>query len=1236
MRAGFQDQRASGLIVVLAVLAMLSIMAVTFVTLSRIESRITTNYVDDQRAELLVQGAIRYVGGVLRDDLDRTWRKYENRDMGVGIAATYGASEGTAIPGLEGASWGTGPCNDVWYSSPQAENWGDWGSLYDVLSSYSITFQSAFVYNDYYNRQHGIMGRYERNVGGKWVEADTMIDRIRNCWGADQFGRPMVVDKNSQHYGPLTPIDDDGDGDPNSLAFNGDWYGSPYGLEENADVWYYWDRAQNVMNTYNQFMFPGQPLTGEFGLPNGLVWRWSLNVGYNHSLYMNINVAGNVELGSSDLATNMGNIGLRTNVAAEDQLLDGDVPRLHRGRIEWRGFSGEYADNQTSGFPANFNAVAFQPSQMNLERLFYRPGLSSATSLTISRAKAQALVRARWPNGKPADGNQKWRPGWRRDGATYYKLPSPENPQGQDHYFGTNEVLEHDRASYHGGSSVMPLSQALGGVGLTPLEQAKLRSYLTCWSTDTILRGKIWPTEGPPYTSSAGDWRHIDILKRVNINLIGASGPEGLPGEDVALKNQWLAKRDHERERLYYMLRSGMAFSGTGSQQMACQFIASLADMVDRDHDETYYAAPDGSGAWALGVEKFPVINEVEFNSASGADTDNYALTRLRVELYSPAENIPWIPDADEAYNISDYVLQVGPPTVGHYFRLGDLNNYKAWSLFSSTEKATTIGASGIYGMGVGNWSTSQGQTNARTRTWDRFVVVGGWPGEFPASLSRLELEGRSSSTDPNFAGVTIALWKPVSIPATVADTTYLKTGLPGFSGRRYMMVDTMDSSTGKVRLIQPYDGTAAKPGPGWCPNRVTTSFTGCYRRWDPLNGKVYVYQNASSNYGTTNSCNVYYAPSWGVPIGTPQTLFGTLGRPNIGFQANAYVTLAPWASAVWNSQWERRFERNFKVVDGDLPSIGWLGELMLYNTAINGPVAQLQTTAQSPAPDCDQASPMGSKSNFDTFVKFDLFKPFGNEKNLHMLDIFTVWDPSNDGIDNDGDGAVDDADTGRQAGDKGGPEIRVFGRVDLNLMSKNVFAAILPDTPTGMPPNYWATGGANWGNFLEPNYGMWSNVHGRNHDRGSEGGTGPFETIGDLLRVSNHSWGAMGGYFCLLLGNHPSGQSVNTPGDDDGDGIADELDERDMPFTWIANYFTTRANVFELNMTADVASPPYYPGRLLPMKAWRSRTIYARRQILGVIDRSTTLRVLPNGRCDFTGPVELKVLRFSDDARVW
>jgi hypothetical protein len=34
---------------------MLSIMAVTFVTLSRIETRITTNYVDDQRAEMLVQ-----------------------------------------------------------------------------------------------------------------------------------------------------------------------------------------------------------------------------------------------------------------------------------------------------------------------------------------------------------------------------------------------------------------------------------------------------------------------------------------------------------------------------------------------------------------------------------------------------------------------------------------------------------------------------------------------------------------------------------------------------------------------------------------------------------------------------------------------------------------------------------------------------------------------------------------------------------------------------------------------------------------------------------------------------------------------------------------------------------------------------------------------------------------------------------------------------------------------------
>jgi len=90
------------------------------------------------------------------------------------------------------------------------------------------------------------------------------------------------------------------------------------------------------------------------------------------------------------------------------------------------------------------------------------------TPLNIPKEKAQAFIRYRWgSDGRPADGSDRWRPGWRRDGATYYKLASPENPQPDDRYLGVNEVLQHDRAVYHADTALMPRT-------LTETEERKI------------------------------------------------------------------------------------------------------------------------------------------------------------------------------------------------------------------------------------------------------------------------------------------------------------------------------------------------------------------------------------------------------------------------------------------------------------------------------------------------------------------------------------------------------------------------------------------------------------------------------------------------------------------------------------------------------------------------------------------------------------------------------------------
>jgi hypothetical protein len=117
---------------------------------------------------------------------------------------------------------------------------------------------------------------------------------------------------------------------------------------------------------------------------------------------------------------------------------------------------------------------------------------------------------------------------------------------------------------------------------------------------------------------------------------------------------------------------------------------------------------------------------------------------------------------------------------------------------------------------------------------------------------------------------------------------------------------------------------------------------------------------------------------------------------------------------------------------------------------------------------------------------------------------------------------------------------------------------------------------------------------------------------------------------------------SLPLGGDDDGDGICDERDERDMIFTWVANYLTTRSNVFELDLMINVSAPPQYPGSLagtprqLPFQTYKVQRPFARKQVVAILDRSGCLRVRPDKTCDFSGPVDVRMLRFTDDKRTY
>ncbi len=1291
----------SGLIIVLAILAILAVMATSFVTLTRLDVKAAANYVDDQRCELLAMGAMNYFRAILRDDLDRTWNKYQNRTAAVGaIGYAWGGSGATLyqnLPGLTENRYGTPVGRQFWFNAPVVD-WTDWGALYaNEYGNYQLSFSGSTGYS------HCITARFWDAANNR--DVDIWVSRCLCCWG--RSGTPhegMVVHQSHPDAG--APIDFDADGVPRPTP---DINNGQFNNQEGSDTNYYYDTGIFVVSSGSSYYLPGSTLTNQLVGTKGVYWRYGVKLGVPHGMYLDLNSVGNLDgatasLQPSSYLNNIGNIGL-VATRAEDEAAS-TVQGRHLGRLHWKGFQnggpngGPEAQYNQGGFPRFYDEVNYLPSQISMESLFERnrfTGISyvlwdngTGFNLSIPREKARSLLQYRLGAGERAgDGTDRFRPGWRRDGASYYKLTSPDNPIGQNRFFGANEVIEHDHAAYN------PSTSAIAGV-LTQGEWRRLRPYATFWSADTILRGKIWPTEGPlPWRSAAaGNWRHIDILKRVNINIVGATGASlGLPGEDLVLKARWAAKAPRERDRLYFMLLAGMRYSNlpatdTERRKAACQFIASLEDMVDPDREESCYIAPDGSGAWGLGVEKSPVINEVAFFSNTGANTANYSLYRLRVELYNPTANVPWIPDADEAIDVSQYVLQVG----SHYYRVGALhrfaNDSSGYTDVGAIDASPKIGADGMYGVPVTGYYLGSGKEDP---SWSRFLQVG-WmdptapagSAEFPKGVTYEEFQGGptpTSTTAANFQGVTITLWKPVSLPGAVPDSTYIITNPTGVPAGRYLCVDT----TGPVKLVRPWDPTKGEGGPGQiagdpdgCPNRNKTIYSGVYRRWDPMNARVYEDPSlGKQRYGKGDKGSVIWCPGWTLARAS------TMGRPNVEYWPNMYSIDDPGTAGAPPSpaagRYWRHHEREVKIVDGDLPSLGWMGELFLWNRGTDGPLTWVSAEAQAPLGLTSETggfegsrsgTTRGWKNQLDTRAKFDLFRPFGKvtswqaqgewdpysgncpTENLQMLDIFTVWDPSNDGIDNDGDGAVDDDDTGLQAGDKFGPEVRVFGRIDTNMVTRRVAATVFPD-------NSYCHGlmDALTGNFR---YGVTSE---RKSGGGGQGCWGAQETIGDLMRAdgvtikpggwlsgNNSMW--IEGPQNLCEGGFQDftsnawGATASDPstwkGDDNGNGIFDERSERDMVFTWVSNYLTTRSNVFEIDLMVAVSDPPFYPGstnnspRQLPLPAYKSPRIYAKKQIVGILDRSTCLRILPGGVCDFTGPVDIRMLRFSDDKRAY
>ena len=171
----------------------------------------------------------------------------------------------------------------------------------------------------------------------------------------------------------------------------------------------------------------------------------------------------------------------------------------------------------------------------------------------------------------------------------------------------------------------------------------------------------------------------------------------------------------------------------------------------------------------------------------------------------------------------------------------------------------------------------------------------------------------------------------------------------------------------------------------------------------------------------------------------------------------------------------------------------------------------------------------------------------------------FTILDPQNDAIDDDADGAIG-TDTGVQANDIDGPEIQVPGRININTAASNVLMA-LPGTSASISLGSWsATIQAAKG------YSLINNIINAR----------PLSSVGTITTVTGMD------YF----------GSDNL--DNDGDGLIDEKDEKDLIYTAISNLITTHSNVFAVYVTARIVNSD-------------ATQTFAEKKLVAIIDRSVT-----------------------------
>ncbi|HUT30436.1 MAG TPA: hypothetical protein VMX13_11650 [Sedimentisphaerales bacterium] len=247
------------------------------------------------------------------------------------------------------------------------------------------------------------------------------------------------------------------------------------------------------------------------------------------------------------------------------------------------------------------------------------------------------------------------------------------------------------------------------------------------------------------------------------------------------------------------------------------------------------------------------------------------------------------------------------------------------------------------------------------------------------------------------------------------------------------------------------------------------------------------------------------------------------------------------------------------------------------------------------------------------------------------LLDYLTVFDPGNDGINNDGDYVADANGMLVNLIDENvlseTPEWKIAGRININTAPWYVIAQLpwMTDEIAQAVVAYrdklkLVPGTVDYS--LGRELGMWDRVSGA-AVREEPG----FASTAELVNVTHDLWGLGGArydwaydirHYLRNDAGDPEGDwkgfpDLTTPSRTEGDGAADDLEERDLIFARLSNLVTVRSDVFSAYILVRI-------GVNGPQK-----------RVVAILDRSN---VYPDGKGGFIGRVKIRAVHPVPDPR--